>query len=237
MVRGAILDVDGTLVLSNDAHARAWVLACAEYGYSVPFDRIRALIGMRGDRLLAQVKRGLRENEGDGQQIAERRKEIFLTRYADTLEPAPGARTLVCQLRDAGVRMAIASSAKPDELDRLLRAAHVSDILSSADAVSDVAASKPAPDSMRKALDQLALAPTEVVAIGDTPYDIEAARASGIGAIALRCGGFSDAALAGALAIYDDPADLAAHYAESALGAGPINTAAPPDAPGQHASG
>jgi HAD superfamily hydrolase (TIGR01509 family) len=217
MVRGVILDVDGTLVLSNDAHARAWVQAFAEYDYEVPFERVRPLIGAGSDRLLAVVVPGLREDEGDGRAIAERRKEIFLNRYLDTLEPAPGARALVRHMRDSGMRLVVASSAKPDELHPLLESAHVADSLDVAATPDEVNESKPAPDVVSAALRKLGLEPGEVIMIGDTSYDVDSARASGVRTIALRCGGASDDRLAGACAIYDDPEDLLAHYTESPL--------------------
>ena len=88
-LKGVILDVDGTLVLSNDAHAQAWVDAFVEYGYQVPFERVRPLIGMGGDKLMPTVVPGISDEEGIGKQIAERRKQIFKERYAATLTPTP----------------------------------------------------------------------------------------------------------------------------------------------------
>lgn len=218
-VRGVILDIDGTLVLSNDAHARAWAQAFAEYDYDIPFDRIRPLIGMGGDKLLAALAPGLRADEGDGEAISARRKEIFLTRYADALQPAPGARTLVAEMSAASLRLIVASSAKRDELTRLLQAAHVADLLSETTSADDVRETKPAPDAVAVARDRLALPAAEVVMLGDTPYDIESAAKCQIGTIALRCGGTIESRLTGALAIYDDPADLHAHFADSPLAA------------------
>jgi phosphoglycolate phosphatase-like HAD superfamily hydrolase len=216
--RGVILDVDGTLVLSNDAHARAWAQALAEYDYEVPFERIRPLIGMGGDKLLAALVPGLTTHEGDGQAISERRKEIFLTRYADTLQPAPGVRTLVAEMSAAGLRLLVASSGNRDELERLLKVAHVADILRDMTTADDVEEAKPAPDAVAVALQRLALPAGEVIMLGDTPYDIKSASQCRVGTIALRCGGTPDSQLRGALAIYDDPADLHTHFAESPLG-------------------
>ncbi len=216
--KGVILDVDGTLVLSNDAHARAWVDAFAEQGYDVPFERVRPLIGMGGDKLIPAVAPGLSEDAEPGKTIAERRKEIFSQRYAPSLEPAPGARELVLRLKRDGLSLVIASSARAEELEALLNAADVAGLIEDATTSSDAEESKPAPDIVGAALEKLDLAPEEVVMLGDTPYDIESAQGCGVGVIAVRCGGWNDRDLQGAIAVYDDPADLLAHYDESPLG-------------------
>ena len=216
-IAGLILDVDGTLVLSNDAHARAWVGAFAEHGYDIPFDRVRPLIGMGGDKLLPALVTDLSSTEGVGKQIAERRKEIFLTRYAPTLRPAPGARALVEHMRSRRLRLVVASSAKRDELETLLKAAQVGDLLSERVTASDANESKPAPDVIDAALDKIGLPPGRVFMLGDSPYDIESAGKAGVRTLAVRCGGTADSRLAGAVAIYDDPADLLAHDDTSLL--------------------
>lgn len=217
MIRGIILDIDGTLILSNDAHAQAWVDAFAEFGRELAYDQVRPLIGMGGDKLLARVAPGLSEEEGEGKQISERRREIFLERYAPSLESAPGSRELVQRMRHAGLHLMVGTSAKQQELDALLKAAHVEDLLTEMTTSDEVEQSKPAPDVVTVALDKLHLAAGEVIMIGDTPYDIESAGRSKVGTIAVRCGGWDDGHLGGALAIYDDPADLLAHFDESPL--------------------
>src|SRR5437660_6856803 len=89
-VRGVLLDVDGTLVDSNDAHAHAWVEALAEQGIEVRFDEVRRRIGMGGDKLLLAVS-GIREKTPPGKQVSNRRQEIFKERYLPGLRPTPGA--------------------------------------------------------------------------------------------------------------------------------------------------
>lgn len=216
-ILGVVLDNDGTLVLSNDGHARAWRQALAEHGYDVAYDTLRSLLGMGGDTLLPQVAPGLTATEGVGKTITQRRKEIFLQTYAADLQPAPGARALVERLQAEGLRTVIASSAQPDELEVLLQRAQVDDLLPERTSAQDAAQSKPAPDIVAVALERLGLPAEAVLMVGDTPYDIEAAGKVGVGVIAFRCGGFSDDRLAGARAIYDDPADLVAQYESSPL--------------------
>ncbi|PPS42674.1 HAD family hydrolase [Chroococcidiopsis sp. TS-821] len=218
MVQAVIVDVDGTLVLSNDAHAQSWVDAFADYGYHISFEQVRPLIGMGGDKVIPRMVPGLNKEEGDGKKISERRKQLIIEQYGPKLEAAPGARELVQRMKQQGLRLIIASSATSQELEVLLKAAKVDDLLDEATTSSDAEASKPEPDIVEAALSKLELPPDAVLMLGDTPYDIQAASAVGVGTIALRCGGFEDAQLEGAKAIYDAPADLLAHYDDSLLG-------------------
>ena len=218
-LQGIILDVDGTLVLSNDAHAQAWVDAYAESGYDVPFDKVRSLIGMGGDQLMPKIIPGLTKEEGDGKVISKRRKELIINHYGPTLAATKGAGELISHMQQAGLKLIIASSATSEELKVLLKAAQLDELLKDVEKTSsnDAEASKPAPDIVEVALNKIQLEPSQVVMLGDTPYDIESAKGAEVGVIALRCGGFDDTQLAGALAIYDDPADLLAHYEQSPL--------------------
>lgn len=217
MLRGILLDVDGTIVLSNDAHAQAWVEAFAQYGYNIPFEKVRPLIGMGGDQLLPTLVPELNAEEGLGKRMSDRRKEIFLSKYAPTLRPAPGARALIEKMLQSGFRIVISSSANKEELDTLLKAAEVSDLHIEATTASDVEKSKPAPDVVAAALEEIQMKPGEVIMLGDTPYDIKAAQKCQISVIAFRCGGFPEEQLMGAVAIYNDPQELLNQYQESPL--------------------
>lgn len=217
MVQGVILDVDGTLVLSNDAQAQAWVDAFAAYGYIVAFEQVRPFIGMGGDQLMPKVMPGLPNDENDSKAISQRRKELIIKRYGPKLAPANGARQLVQHMKDAGLQLIIASSATSEELEILLKIAQVDDLLTEKTTSDDAKAVLPAPDIVEVALNKLQIAPEQVVMLSDTPYDVKAASAVKVGVISLRCGGFEDSSLAGSLAIYDDPADLLANYDTSPL--------------------
>lgn len=207
-----MLDIDGTLVLSNEAHALAWVEAFAHHGYTVEFSDVLPLIGMGGDKLIPKVAPGLDKLTDPGKKISSFRSELFLRKYAPELKPAPGSRELVQHLKSQGLKLIIASSASEDELETLLKAAGVDDLLDEATTASDADDSKPDPDIVGAALDKIGLSAPEVLMLGDTPYDIKAAQECGIGVIAVRCGGWRDADLAGAVAIYNDPADILANY-------------------------
>ncbi|MFB8790649.1 MAG: HAD family hydrolase [Potamolinea sp.] len=216
-LQAVILDVDGTLVLSNDAHAQAWVEAFATYGYEVPFEKVRPLIGMGGDQIIPKMVPGLNDEEGDGKAISEKRKELIIKKFAPKLQAAPGSRELILHMQQAGLKLIIATSATSEELSELLEAAQVDDLLKEATTSSDAEASKPAPDIVEAALKKLKMKPNQVVMIADTPYDIKAAKQAGVETIAVRCGGFDDEQLTGAIAIYNHPADLLANYSTSPL--------------------
>ena len=207
-VRGVLLDIDGTLLDSNDAHANSWAEVFRRHGLEVTFEQVRPLIGKGGDKLLPELT-GIDPESPRGKAIAQARSSLFLRQYLPGLQPTPGARRLVETLTSRGVRVVIATSSSGKELEALLEQAEVADLIQRATSADD-GASKPDPDIVRAALAKAKLTNREAIMVGDTPYDIEAAGKSGVGSIALRCGGWwGDAALAGAFAIYDDPAALA----------------------------
>lgn len=218
MIRGVLLDVDGTLVLSNDAHAETWVRAFAEHGYEVDHDTIRSLLGMGADQLIPRVAPELTRYRDPGKAISESRQQLFLKEYAPSLRAAPGSRALVQRIKDEGLLVAIASSAKSEELEVLLKVADVQDLIEIETTGDDADNTKPAPDIVEAAMQKVNMPAEELTMLGDTPYDVESAGKAGVGVIAVRCGGFSDDTFKGALGIYDDPADLLAQYDSSPLG-------------------
>jgi phosphoglycolate phosphatase-like HAD superfamily hydrolase len=212
-----LLDIDGTLIDSNDAHARAWVASLSAHGYEVPFEKVRPLIGMGGDKILPQLT-GLDPESGEAERIARTRTEVFVKEELPTLRPTPGARALLEHMRDRGLELVVATSAKKDEVELILRQAGVADLIHAASSSDDADRSKPDPDIVRAALRKAGRQASHSAMLGDTPYDVEAATRARVPAVALRCGGWTDEGLRGALAVYDDPADLLAHYDDSPFG-------------------
>lgn len=216
-VQGVILDVDGTLVDSNEAHARAWTEALAEQGIEVSVSRVRPLIGMGSDKLLPRVC-GIDVDSSKGKQLSKRRQQIFKERYLPHLKPTRGAPELLARMRQQGLKLAVASSANKDDLKDLLAICCGEWLMEQSTSSDDADRSKPDPDIVQVALQQIGLPASQVLMLGDTPYDLEAARRAGIGTIAVRCGGWRDGDFTGAVVVYDDPADLLEHYAGSPLG-------------------
>jgi len=216
VLRGVIFDIDGTLVDSNGAHARSWVETLAEAGYDVPFDVVWPMIGMGGDKLLPSAI-GIESESPPGKKLTTRRWEIFEKKYLPALRPTPGARELAERLKDDGLRLVVASSAGGSELEQLLEAAGVADLMDARTSSSDVEESKPDPDIVQAAVRRSRLKPENLVMLGDTPYDVQAAIGAHVNLVALLCGGWTVAELSGAIAIYDDPADLLRWYDDSPL--------------------
>jgi HAD superfamily hydrolase (TIGR01509 family) len=219
MIQAVILDVDGTLLRSNDAHAEAFVRAGREMGHEVEFEAVRRLIGMGSDKLVPRVF-GFAADGREGKALQARKGEIFREELLPGLEPTPGARDLLVRLRDEGLTLAVATSATEDDLRGLLERAGLADLLPEerSTSASEVRETKPEPDVVESALRKAGVPPEAAVMIGDTPFDVESAGRAGVAILAVRSGGWDDASLAGALGVFDDPADLLAHLDSTPLG-------------------
>lgn len=209
--RTVLLDVDGTLVDSNDAHANAWTRAFIEHGIEVRVSDVRRLIGMGGDKLLPAVA-DVQDSSPLGMALARRKKELFNAALPG-LQPTAGARSLLEYLREREIRLVVATSADDREMRAILKQGGLEDMFSAHTTKEDAAESKPDPDIVIAAMARADARPESTVMVGDTPYDISAAHRAGVAAIALRCGGYwADTDLRGAIEILDDPAALLAWW-------------------------
>ena len=214
-IKALILDIDGTLIDSNWAHANAWCEAFARHGYEFDWQTVHDQIGKGGDNLVPSL---VPEVSGELQQALDHAHgEIYKSKYRPQVQPFPGARDLIEHARSEGQDVVLASSAGRVDLDFYLDLLDARDLLTDTTSKDDVDSSKPDPDIFSAALDKLGFEPGEAVVVGDTPYDISAASKCGLATIAVRSGGFSDEQLAGAVAIYDDVAELLAHYESSPI--------------------
>lgn len=215
-IKAVLFDIDGTLIDSNDAHTQAWVQTLQRHGHSVSYTQIRNLIGKGSDKVFAEVL-GIASDSALAKQITKDRTQLLMSSFIPNLAPTPGARPLVQRMRSEGLRLIIASSSG-EELPALLTQAGLRDLLDTAVSSDEVEESKPDGDIIEVALRKAGVQPAEAVMIGDTPYDIAAAKAAGVKCIAVRCGGYwDDAALSEAAAIFDDPATLLRHWDDSPL--------------------
>ena len=215
VLKAIIFDVDGTLIDSVDAHAEAWQRAFAEHGVDLAYDAVRSQIGKGGDQLLP-VFLPDDEVEGKGKAIDERRAAIVKDEKLDGLQAFPKVRALFERAEGAGLKIALASSAKGEELEVYKRKADIEGLVAEQTSSDDAEKSKPYGDIFQAALDRLpGIEPSQAVVVGDTPYDAEAAAKVGVRAVGVLCGGFSEADLrgAGAVAIFRDPADILARWA------------------------
>jgi len=205
------MDIDGTLLDSNAAHAAAWVRALREHGIDTDEMEVRPLIGMGADKLLPAVAH-VEEDTDEGRAMSQRKSAVF-AELLPALQPTPGARRLIEKLQRSGIEIVIATSAGKNEVAGLLRQAGVADLIPKRTSSGDVEDSKPDPDVVHAALARAGATPEEAVFVGDTPYDVEAGARAGVGVIAVRCGGhWQDEDLRGAVMIVNDPEELLARW-------------------------
>ena len=215
-LQGVLLDIDGTLIDSNDANARAWMEALQAHGFEINYLAIREAVGMGGDNFLPKVAQIDAESER-GRAVSEMRGERLKSKYLPGLKAFPQVKDLLTRMKGDGLKLAVATSAKADEAEALLKLTGASELIDAVATTEDAQNSKPDPDILHAALQKSGLSAEAVVMLGDTPYDVQSAQKAGVKIIGVRCGGWAAPDLKGALAVYDDPAALLAQYATSPL--------------------
>jgi beta-phosphoglucomutase-like phosphatase (HAD superfamily) len=218
VIRAVIFDLDGTLVDSNELHVLAWQETFRHFGKEIPLERLREQIGKGGDQYLP-VFLNEQEMREFGAQADEYRGEIFKKKYLSQVRPFPKVRELFERVRAEGRKIALASSGKEDEVRHYEKIAEIEGLVDCMTTADQVAQSKPKADVFIAALRILGVLPGEAIAMGDTPYDVAAAKKIELPVIGLLCGGFPEQALRdeGAVAIFRDPADLLERYYQSPL--------------------
>jgi len=219
LYKAVVFDIDGTLIDSVDLHAMAWQEALRNWGYEITFEDVRRQVGKGGDQLMP-VFVPANDLERHGEEISEYRSQLFKRKYLPMVKPFSAVPELLRRISDEGLKIALASSAKGDELDAYKKLAGVADLVQDETSKDDVHRSKPFPDVFSAALEKLGdVDPEDAVAVGDTPYDAEAAGKLGLPIIGMLSGGWTEDELrkAGCFAVYRGPADLLGHFEESPL--------------------
>jgi len=215
MPPAAILDIDGTLVDTNYHHALAWFRAFKQHGIVLPIWRIHRHMGMGGDQLIASLCGDDTEREqGDGIRAAE--KVLYFELIADVV-PLLGSRELIEDLKRRGHAVVLASSAKAEEVDHYLDLLDARELADDWTTSADVESTKPRPDLVNAAMEKAGT--DDAVMIGDTTWDVEAAKRAGVPAVTVRTGGFSEAELrdAGAVNVFDSIEELRGPLDETTL--------------------
>jgi HAD superfamily hydrolase (TIGR01509 family) len=218
-VEAALLDVDGTLIDSNYQHALAWYRTFRRHGIVLPLWRIHRAVGMGGDQLVPALV-GPDVDREQGEAIRDARSELYGELIGE-VAPLDGAHELIMDLKERGLRAVLASSSPEDELEHYLELLDAKELADAWTTQDDVEATKPAPDLVAAALDKAGT--KDAVMVGDTRWDIEAARHAGIETICVITGGWSEQELrdAGAVAVFESVQDLRERLDETSLGGGP----------------
>ena len=220
MIGAVLFDVDGTLIDSNDLHARAWGEAFVEFGIERSLDDIRAQIGKGGDNLIPTLVPDVSEDQQSA--IEAYRAELFAREFLPQVTVFPQVRPLFELLFEKDIKIVLATSAQREELQFHRSLIGCEDLIHAATSKDDVEHSKPCPDIFEAALAKVApLGAGEVIVVGDSPWDMKAAGRAGLRGVAVRCGGFPDEALseAGAISVWDGPAELACAFPQWLPGA------------------
>ena len=223
MITAVIFDIDGTLIDSVDLHAEAWRVSFARFGKKVTFEEVRRQIGKGGDQLMP-VFLSPKELEKFGEELEQFRSDLFKKEFLPKVKPFPCVPQLFQRIRRDDKRIALASSAKGDELKTYKAIAGIADLVEAETSSDDADRSKPYPDIFHAALAELGdVKPDNVLVVGDTIYDAEAAGKANLRTLGVMCGGWSEEELrrAGCIAVYRDPADLLDGYEASPISRGP----------------
>ena len=218
MIKALLCDIDGTLVESNWLHAQAWQDAFASADLEIDLEDIRRQIGKGADELIPVFISGP-TREVLKKPLTAYRQLLFQSKYLNQVKPFPRVREFLLRLQEAGIRIALASSADQDQLGAYKKIAGIEDLIEVESSADDVDRSKPHPDIFQATLKKLQIEAQEAMALGDTPYDAEAAGKAGLKTIGVTTGGWSEADLlaAGCLEVYRDVAELLEKFDTSAL--------------------
>jgi HAD superfamily hydrolase (TIGR01509 family) len=218
MIEAVLCDIDGTLVESNWLHAAAWKDAFEVAGITVDLEEARKQIGKGGDELIPVFVPWWKRKAIEEPLMAYR-QYIFRKDYLHQVKPFPCVRKLLLKMKDAGIRVSIASSADRDQLEAYEKIADIGDLIEESSTADDAKRSKPHPDIFEATLKRLGLPCSKVLALGDTPYDAEAAGKAEIWTVGVTTGGWSEKELlnAGCIEVYKDVEDLLAKFGESAF--------------------
>jgi len=208
-----IVDIDGTLVDSNQLHVQSWDRAFRHFGKTFPIEALRGQIGKGSDQYLPEFLTA-DEIERFGKELDDYRSKIFRKEYRPKVKPFPKVRELFERITKDGKKIVLASSGKREDTDYYVELLKIDKFLHGCISGDEAGRSKPQPDLFTTCADKFKLERKDTIVVGDTRWDVEAAARAGLRTIAVTCGGIDAALLraAGALAVYHDPEDLLKNY-------------------------
>lgn len=216
MLKAVLCDIDGTLLDSNAFHAESWQRTFAQFGFSAEFEAVVKQIG-KGSEYMLPAFIPLDKLPGIEKEVKAFRKQLFHREYIDRVVPFADARRLLERMRQEGLRIAVATSSEKEDLEAFKTVLKIHDLIEEDATADDADKAKPEPDIFQAALKLLVIKPDEALALGDTPWDIEAAKKAGVGTVAVQSGGWTREQLleAGAVAVYYDVADIVRNFESS----------------------
>jgi HAD superfamily hydrolase (TIGR01509 family) len=215
-IKAVLCDLDGTLLDSNAFHAESWQRTLEHFGFPAEFEAVVKQIGKGGEYLLPNF---VPEDKLPSveKEIKAFRKKLFHREYIDRIVPFADARRLLERMRQHGLRIAVATSSEKEDLEAFKTILKIHDLIEEDATADDADKPKPEPDIFQAALQLLEVKPDEALALGDTPWDVEAAAKAGVRTVAVQSGGWRKEQLeaAGALAVYVDVADIVRNFDSS----------------------
>lgn len=213
MLKAVLCDIDGTLLDSNAFHAEAWQRTFSHFGFQADFERVVKQIGKGGEYLLPSF---VPEDKLPGleKELNAFRTRLFHCEYIDRIVPFSDARRLLERMKQAGLRVAVATSSEKSDLEVFKTILKIHDLVEEDTTADDADKPKPEPDIFQASLKKLGVQPDEALALGDTPWDVEAAQKAGVRTVAVQSGGWrkEELAEAGAIAVYVDAADILRNF-------------------------
>jgi HAD superfamily hydrolase (TIGR01509 family) len=218
MIEAVLCDIDGTLLQSNWLHAAAWKDAFAQIDIDVPLEDVRRQIGKGGDELIPVFVPWWKRKAVE-EPLKRYREFIFRDQYFSQVEPFPKVREPLQHMKQAGIKISLASSAHQEELEDYKRIANIEDLVEASSSSDDASRSKPHPDIFEATLKKLGVPSKNALALGDTPYDAEAAGKANVWTVGVTTGGWTEAELraAGCIEVYRDVAELLENFDHSAF--------------------
>ena len=218
MIEAVLCDIDGTLVQSNWLHAAAWKEAFAQIHIDVPLEDVRRQIGKGSDELIPVFVPWWKRKAVE-EPLKRYREFIFREHYLCQVKPLPKVRELLLHMKQAGIKVSLASSANEKDLEDYKRIADIDDLIEESSSSDDASHSKPHPDIFEATLKKMGVEAKNALALGDTPYDAEAAGKANVWTVGVTTGGWSENELLadGCIEVYRDVEEILENFGDSAF--------------------
>ena len=180
---GVIFDMDGVLVDTAWAHRRSWSDLAEKEGLEISEEFFRRTFGMQNDAILPMLRPGISKEQMD--RLADWKEQRYRDIVEERVELAPGVQALVQDLKDHGFRLAIGSSAPPENLDVFWNRHALASWFDARVTKEQIAQSKPSPETFLKAAEKLGLAPACCAVVEDAVPGVQAGKAAGMHVVAV----------------------------------------------------